>query len=167
MFESILGASMKPGTRTDASQFPGKNGGERIQAAIDSLGEQPKVIEVGPNGPDEGRRWVLTKAIIIPSNTTLILHGSTVFMADGVSDNILRNFHADRRGNSRDENIHILGIGGAELNGNAENQVRQVQVYKNFGIAFYKVDHASIKGITVGPTEGWGMGLEDVNDLFI
>ena len=151
----------------DASQFPGKNGGERIQAAIDSLGTSPKVIDVGPQGPDLDGRWFLTKAIIIPSNTTLIFHGSRLFMADKVSDNMLRNFHADTGDDRRDENIHILGLGGAELDGNAVNQVRQAQVYKNFGIAFHKVDKASIKGIVLGPTEAWGMGLENVNDLFI
>ena len=158
---------MHSGARVDASQFPGKNGGERIQAAIDSFGEKSKVIEVGPEGPDAGGRWLLTKAIVIPSNTTLVLHGSSLIMADGISDNLIRNFHADGRGNSRDENIHILGMGGAELNGNAENQVRQAHIYRNFGIAFHKVDKASIKGIAVGPTEGWGIGLEDVNDLLI
>jgi polygalacturonase len=151
----------------DASQFPGKNGGERIQAAIDSLGTKPKVIEVGPQGPDLDGRWFLTEAIIIPSNTTLVFHGSRLFMADQVSDNIIRNFHAETCDSRRDENIHILGLGGAELDGNALNQVRQAQVYKNFGIAFHKVDKASIKGIVLGPTEAWGMGLENVNDLFI
>ena len=137
----------------DASQFPGKNGGERIQAAIDSLGTRPKVIDVGPRGPDLDGRWFVTKAIIIPSNTTLIFHGSKLFMADKVSDNILRNFHADTGDSRRDENIHILGLGGAELDGNAMNQVRQAQVYKNFGIAFHKVDIASVKGLALGPTE--------------
>jgi hypothetical protein len=88
-------------------------------------------------------------------------------MADGVSDNMVRNFHADSGDDRRDENIHILGLGGAELDGNAVNQFRQAQVYKNFGIAFHKVDKASIKGIALGPTEGWGMGLENVNDLLI
>jgi len=151
----------------DTSPFPGKNGGERIQAAIDSLGTKPKVIEVGPQGPDLDGRWYLTKAIIVPSNTTLVLHSSRLFMADNVSDNMIRNFQAETGDSRRDENIHILGLGGAELDGNAMNQVRQTQVYKNFGIAFHKVDKASIKGIALGPTEGWGMGLENVNDLFI
>jgi len=151
----------------DASQFPGTNGGERIQAAIDSLGTKPKVIEVGTQGPDSNGCWLLTKAIIIPSNTTLIFQGSRLFMADKVSDNMIRNFHADSGDNIRDENIHILGLGEAELNGNAVNQIRQAQIYKNFGIAFHKVDKASIKGIALGPTEGWGMGLENVNDLFV
>ena len=151
----------------DASQFPGKNGGERIQAVIDSLGTKPKVIEVGSQGPDLDGRWVLTKAIIVPSNTTLVFHGSRLFMADNVSDNMIRNLHAETGDSMRDENIHILGLGGAELDGNAVNQVRQAQVYKNFGIAFHKVDKASIKGIILGPTEGWGMGLENVNDLFV
>jgi hypothetical protein len=151
----------------DASQFPGKNGGERIQAAIDSLGTKPKVIDIGPQGPDLDGRWLLTKAIIVPSNTTLVLHGSRLFMADKVSDNLIRNFHAETGDSRRDENIHILGLGGAELDGNAVNQVRQAQVHKNFGIAFHKVDKASIKGLALGPTEGWGMGLENVNDLLI
>ena len=151
----------------DPMQFPGKNGGERIQSAIDSLGIKPKVIDVGPQGPDLDGRWFLTKAIIIPSNTTLLFHGSRLFLDDKVSDNMIRNFHADTGDERRDENIHILGLGGAELNGNAVNQVRQAQVYKNFGIALHKVDKASIKGIALGPTEGWGMGLENVNDLLI
>jgi hypothetical protein len=151
----------------DASQFPGKNGGERIQAAIDSLGTKPKVIAIGPHGPDLDGRWFLTKAIIVPSNTTLIFHGSRLFLDDKVSDNIIRNFHAETGNSGRDENIHILGLGGTELDGNAVNQVRQPLVHKNFGIAFHKVDKASIKGIALGPTEAWGLGLENVNDLLI
>jgi hypothetical protein len=151
----------------DASQFPGKNGGERIQAALDSLGTKPKVIDVGPQGSDLDGRWLLTKAIVIPSNTTLVFHGSRLFMADKVSDNMIRNFHAETGDSERDENIHILGLSGAELDGNAVNQDRQAHVHKNFGIAFHKVDKASIKGIVLGPTEGWGMGLENVNDLLL
>src|SRR5215207_8131359 len=151
----------------DAGQFPGRNGGERIQAAIASLGTKPKVIEVGSQGPDLGGRWFLTKAIRIPSNTTLVLHGARLFLTDNASDNMLRNLHAETGDSRRDENIHILGLGGSELDGNAVNQVRQSQIYKNFGIAFHKVDQASIKGIDLGPTEAWGMGLENVNDLLI
>jgi len=158
---------MNNAARIDASLFPGKNGGERIQTAIDSLGEKLKVIEVGPQGPDWDGRWLLTKAIIIPSNTTVVFNGSRLFMADKVSDNMIRNLHAETGDERRDENIHILGLGGTELNGNAENQVRQAHVFKNFGIAFHKVDKASIKGIALGPTEGWGMGLENVNELFV
>lgn len=158
---------MENNGRLDAGQFPGENGGERIQAAIDSLGTQPKVIDVGPNGPDRDGLWVLAKALILPSNTTLVFHGSRLFMTDSVSDNIIRNHHAESGDSQRDENIHVLGIGGAHLDGNAANQTRQPRVYRNFGIAFYKVDKSSIKGIALGPTEGWGMGLEDVNDLFI
>jgi hypothetical protein len=112
-------------------------------------------------------RWFLTKAIILPSNTTLILQGCRLFMADHVSDNMIRNLHADSRDDERDENIHIVGLGGAELDGNAVNQVRQAQIYKNFGIALHKVDRASVKGIALGPTQGWGMGLENVNDLLV
>ncbi len=151
----------------DAGQFPGKNGGERIQAAIDSLGTRPKVIELGPQGPDLDGRWLLTKALILSSHTTLVLQGARLSMANNVSDNLLRNFYAETEEDSRDENIHILGLGGAEMDGNAVNQVRQSHVYKNFGIVFHKVDKASIKGIALGPTQAWGLGLENFNDLLI
>jgi len=167
MVDPVMRGFMDNKALIDASRFPGKNGGERIQAAIDSLGTKPKVIEVGPQGPDLDGRWFLTKAIVIPSNTTLVFHSSRLFMADKVSDNMIRNFHAETGDNRRDENIHLLGLGGAELDGNAVNQVRQAQVYKNFGIAFHKVDKASIKGIALGPTQAWGMGLENVNDLLV
>lgn len=98
----------------DAGQFPGKNGGERIQAAIDASGTKPKVIEVGPWGPDLNGRWFLSEAIIVPSHTTLVFHGSRLFMDDNVSDNLIRNFRAETGDSQRDENIHILGLGGAE-----------------------------------------------------
>jgi hypothetical protein len=167
MGQPVIGGSMDNNAMVDAGQFPGKNGGERIQAAIDSLGAKPKVINVGVQGPDLDGRWLLTRAIIIPSNTTLVLHGSRLFMADNISDNMIRNIHAESGDSRRDENIHIVGVGGAELDGNAENQIRQAQVYKNFGIALYKVDKASINGIALGPAEGGGMGLDDVSDLLI
>lgn len=150
-----------------ADQFTGNNGGERIQAAIDSLGTIHKVVNVGPQGPDEGGRWLLTKAIVVPSNTTLVFNNARVYLADGVSDNLLRNAHADSGDGTRDENIHILGLGGAELNGNASRQKRQPRMFQNFGISFHKVDRCSIKGIALGPTEAWGMGLENVVDLFV
>src|SRR5215216_2158683 len=102
---------MDNNARIDASQFPGKNGGERIQAAIDSSGTKPKVIEVDPQGPDLDARWFITKALVLPSNTILILYGARLFMSDGVSDNIIRNFHAETSDSRRDENIHILGLG--------------------------------------------------------
>ena len=81
-------------TMLDAYAFPGKHGGERIQAAIDSLSDQPKVIHVGSRGPDAGGRWLLTKAIMLPSNTTLILDSARLFLADNASDNLIRNLHS-------------------------------------------------------------------------
>ena len=57
MVDPVMGNFMDNKALIDASQFPGKNGGERIQAAIDSLGTKPKVIEIGPQGPDLDGRW--------------------------------------------------------------------------------------------------------------
>lgn|GEM_PF-2840897 len=151
----------------EAGHFPGANGGERIQAALDQLGDLPKVISVGPDGPDAQGCWLLKQALRIPSNTTLLLNGARLFLADGANDNLLRNTHADSADERRNHDIHVAGLGGAELNGNARNQRRQSQVFRTMGISFHKVDRVSIKGIALGPTEAWGMGLEDISDLLV
>ncbi len=108
-----------------AEDHEGATGGERIQAAIAAGAAEPghNVVVVGPRGPDAGGRWVLTKAIELPSHTTLILLGAYLFLADRANDNLIRN-HNLVDGNA---DIHVIGLGGARLDGNAANQDRAVR----------------------------------------
>jgi hypothetical protein len=108
-----------------AEEFEGGNGGERIQAAIIAADAAPghNVVVVGSRGPDADGRWVLTQTLELPSHTTLILVGAYLFLADRANDNLIRN--RDFIGGNRD--IHIIGVGGARLDGNPGNQDRGVQ----------------------------------------
>ena len=108
-----------------AEDFEGQTGGERIQAAIAVAAAEPghNVVVVGPTGPDADGRWVLTRAIELPSHTTLILVGAYLFLADKANDNLIRNRDFDE-GNT---GIHVIGLGGARLDGNAANQDRAVR----------------------------------------
>jgi hypothetical protein len=81
------------------------------------------VVVVGPKGPDVDGRWVLNRAIELPSHTTLILLGAYLFLADRANDNLIRNRDPDE-GNT---DIHVIGVGGARLDGNAANQARAVR----------------------------------------
>ena len=107
-----------------AEEYEGETGGERIQAAITAADSEPggNVVVVGPTGPDNDGRWVLTRAIELPSHTTLILQGAQLFLADNANCNMIQNRdYVD--GNA---DIHVIGVGGARLDGNAANQARAV-----------------------------------------
>ena len=108
-----------------AEDYEGETGGERIQSAIAAVAAEPghNVVVVGPTGPDADGRWVLTRAIELPSHTTLILLGAYLFLADKANDNLIRNRDFDE-GNT---DIHVIGLGGARLDGNAANQDRAVR----------------------------------------
>jgi hypothetical protein len=108
-----------------AEEYQGETGGDRIQAAIAAAQAEPghNVVVVGPRGPDARGRWVLPRAIELPSHTTLLLLGAHLFLADRANDNLIRNRDPDQ-GNA---DIHVIGLGGARLDGNAENQDRNVR----------------------------------------
>ena len=107
-----------------AECFEGATGGDCIQAAIDMAETKPghNLIVVGPVGPDDDGRWLLTKPIKLPSHTTLLLQGSQLFLADDSNCDMIRN-RDYIEGNT---DIHVVGVGGARLDGNAAHQTRPV-----------------------------------------
>ena len=114
-------STTKPGVQY-AADFEGATGGERIQAAIAAAEAQPghHVVVVGPVGPDRDGRWVLTRAIELPSHTTLMLEGAYLFLADRANCNMIEN----RNYVEGNVDIHIIGVGGARLDGNSGKQDR-------------------------------------------
>jgi hypothetical protein len=150
---------------TLASQFGGETGGERIQRAIDSAANEAgsNVVVVDENGPDDGV-WVLESAIELPSHTTLHLEGATLRLADGATDNLLRN--ADYEDGN--EEIHVVGIGEARLDGNGKNQKRiDDGSHETVGIHLYNVETVTLSGFSIGPTENWAIAPENVVDLTV
>ena len=96
-----------------AGDFEGKNGGARIQAAVDAAeaAPGPNVIMVGPVGPDADSRWEVSKAIELPSHTTLLLQGAYLILADWATCDLIQN-RDYIEGNA---DIHVIGRGGARL----------------------------------------------------
>lgn len=148
----------------EASEFDGSCGGEQIQQAIDAAADEPggAVVLVGPTGPDEGGRWDVAEAIEIPSHTTLVLSGAHLRLVDGANDNVVRNRNLE----AGDEQVHLVGIGEARIDGNAANQERDWDtLWLSYGVHFFGVDGLSIRGVTIGPTNCWALTLEDVRDV--
>lgn len=181
-------ASETPGMYS-ASDFPGEDGGECIQNAVDAASTdfEHAVVLVGPHGPDEDDGWLLSKTVELPSHTSLILVGSTLRLADGVGDNVIRNEHATSGDDARDSDIHILGFGDARIDGNATEQYGEIipvdedgakqvddhagndeyEYFRRNAVDLYKVDRFSLRGFSVGPTNSYAIAPEDVTYGYI
>lgn len=145
----------------DAATYPGANGREKIQAAIDDrTGEEAVTVLVPAAGPDANGVWALDQALILPSNTTLLLDGSKLLLNTGANDNMIRNANPFAGGNT---NIKIAGRNGAHLDGNAGGQrrgfwgERNDNSYRYFGIYLCDVDGFQILNLKIGPTHAWAI----------
>lgn len=78
--------------------------------------------------------WNIEKAIILPSNMEIILDNCHLRQADGIYDNIFRNFEdIDREGHTIAEqmsNIVIRGRGNAVLDGGESNGITAINYHK-------------------------------------
>jgi polygalacturonase len=110
------------------------------------------------------RYWLLTSALELPSHTTLRLEGATLRLADGATDNLLRNADYD----DGNEDIHVVGVGRARLDGNGENQERITDgSHETVGIHLYNVENVTLSCFSIGPTENWAIAPENVVDLTV
>lgn len=92
---------------------------ERIQAAIHAAkGTTGKVIIPKENG-NGSSCWKIDRAILLPSNITLILDNCTVQLSDSCRDNMFRsdNVGIGITDPEWNHHIHIIGIGDVYLKG--------------------------------------------------
>ncbi len=97
---------------------------ERIQAAVDAAINQPgsnEVVIPALNSNGTGK-WIVDSAVLLPSNTTVILDNCTVQLSNESRDNMFRsnNVGASVASPEWNRNIQIIGKGTALLKG-AEN----------------------------------------------
>ncbi len=138
-----------------AGSFDGDNGGERIQAALDSnfpFTTAHKIVVVDAMGVDENGVWLIKEQIKIPSNTTLLLNGSYLKLDSQVNNAMITNSDYEN-GNV---NVHIEG-NGAILDCNRENQDLTLNNYQNIGVHLYNVEGFRIKGITIKDAPRWSL----------
>lgn len=164
MYEQIITPNMK--------ELIGKSDSESIQNALDYA------HKIGVNSvtiPRMNERtgepfWTIDKAIILSSNTELILDNCYLKQKEGYYDNIFRNFEDTDKGHTLEEqqrNIYIRGKGNAVLDGGAPNDLNQgtslknglPHVSKNNPILFYNIRDFVLEGFSILNQRWWGINL--------
>ncbi len=155
--------------------FEGKSISEKISNALDFL----KKCNGGTILFKENPVYLVSEAIRLPSNTTMIIDGCKIKLEDQIFDNIIRsdNFEIDEANPngyvkrlSTIKNIKIKGLNGATVEG-AENFYEGVNPktgvqekwlgdywgWRNFSILFSYVDGFEISGLKVTKTHSWAV----------
>lgn len=100
-----------------ANDFFGKTDSDIINSAIENR-DSDGIVIIGPKS-SERNYWLLDNAILLPSNTTVILQNCKLKLSDQCRDNFFRSANCGL-GIEENEpvfNIHIKGEGNAELEG--------------------------------------------------
>ena len=103
----------------NVNDFLKQNDNEALDAAIAARGKDGIVV-IPPRESEDGRDyWLLDRAILLPSNTTVILQNCKLKLSDNCRDNFFRsaNCGIDIEENEQLSNIHIKGEGFALLEG--------------------------------------------------
>ncbi len=160
---------------------------DRIQAAIEAAGKCGGMVRIPTRRPDAVSPrdyWLLDRAIILPSDTTLMLENCRVKLSDRCRDNFIRSANCGE-GIATIEpirNIHIIGIGNAVLEGADHPRAtgdaakilgvqtygtdsgvegeKQTSDWRSIGVLLAYVTDFSIQGLTLKDTHSWGVSLE-------
>lgn len=112
----------EPGTAHDITpnSFDGTDS-DRIQAAIEAATGTTNRVVVPARNANGTNVWLLDRAILLPSDMTLVLDDCTIQLADTCIDNIIRSDNVGEGGTSVawNHDIRIIGRGNAVLRGAA------------------------------------------------
>ncbi len=116
---SAIATSRPDGTGTiTPNQFEGSDV-ERIQAAIAAATGTTNRVVIPEENANGTNRWLLDRAILLPSNMTVVLEGCVIQLADDCVDNIFRSDNIGEGGTPVEwnRNISIIGVGDPILKG--------------------------------------------------
>lgn len=160
---------------------------ERIQQAVDAAAKIGRVVVIprlNQTGDGERAIWMLDSAILVPSNTTLILVNCHLKLSDECRDNIIRSANCGLKITEVEplENITIQGIGRPVLEGadhpratGDSGKTLGKQTYgtdagkpgesptgdwRNIGILLAHVDGFRIENIHLKDSHAWAISLE-------
>lgn len=114
---------------------------------------------------EDGSSWFINRAILIPSDFTLIIDDCTIQLAPGVKDNIIRNEGAVPCAVAPNQNITIKGKGNAVLCGGTECHYSPCRSgdtngWRTVGILLVAVKNFLIEDLTIRETQAWGVSIE-------
>ena len=104
----------------DPNDFSGSDS-ERLNQAVARAAAEGVVVRIGKR-KGEREYWLLDSAVLVPSNTVMILENCRWKLSNSCRDNFIRSANCVPGGEfvEQAENIHISGIGNVVLEG-AEN----------------------------------------------
>jgi hypothetical protein len=147
------------------NRFSEGSDSDRIEAAIaEALKTGVHAVEIPRMNRKTGQPlWLIERAILVPSDFTLVLNDCLVRLAPGTKDNILTNAGARTEPLSGNNNIHILGKGNAVLSGgDGPNWEKpgDKNGWRTIGLLFYNTQHFTIEGVRMEETQTWAISVE-------
>lgn len=152
-------------------RFAAGTDAQTIQNAIEAAANTPlRTVCIPKHCNRTGRdEWIIEKALLLPSDITVILDDCHLILAEGVYDNLFRNrnlyteISLTEQGEQHD--IHIMGKGNAVLDGGIPNDLHESTSGKdgrphirfNNLILLHHVTRYSIENITCRNMRYWAI----------
>lgn len=148
------------------NQFTDGSDSDRIEAAIAKAVETgERSIEIPRMNAKSGQPiWLIDRAILLPSDFTLVLRDCLVRLAPGTQDNIIRNVGATQEPKEVNRNIRIHGIGNAVLSGGLTahfNPPGDKSGWRTIGVLLCNVKHFTLDGFAMDETQSWAISVEN------
>jgi hypothetical protein len=148
------------------NQFRNGSVSDRIERAID------EAVKTGLNSIEIPRAdlvkkdtvWLIERAIVLPSDFTLVLNSCLVRLAPGTKDNIITNSGARTKPLSGNQDIRIIGKGNATVSGGLESHFDPPgdhSGYRTIGILLYNTKHFTIEGLIMEEPQTYGISVEN------
>lgn len=139
---------------------------DRIEAAIrEALRTGVNSIEIPRvNLQRKTPEWLIDRAILVPSDFTLVLNDCLVRLSPGTGDNIITNAGARTKPISGNRNIRIIGKGNAVLSGGLVahfDPPGDRSGYRTIGVLLYDTKYFTIEGFKMEETQAWAISVEN------
>ncbi len=139
---------------------------DRIEAAItQAVKTGERSVEIPRMNAKSGQPvWLIGRAILLPSDFTLVLRDCLVRLAPGTQDNLIRNAGTAKEPMETNESIRILGVGNAVLSGGVEahfDPPGDKSGWRTIGVLLCGVRRFTIEGFAMEETQAWAVSVEN------
>jgi len=157
--------SVGPGAMTP-NQFADGSDSDRIELAIARAVETgERSVEIPRMNAKTGQPlWLIDRAILVPSDFTLVRRDCRVQLAPDTQDNIIRNAGTAKTPMEADRNICIQGIGTAVLCGGTRahfDPPGDPSGWRTIGLLLCNVRQFVLDGFVMEETQAWGISVEN------